>query len=47
VIEFKYYSNTKFNKLNTSIADFQLCEQDTQQIAGYVEGLKAEYPAVS
>ena len=44
VIEFKYYSNTKFNKLNTSIADFQLRKQDTQQIAGYVEGLKEEYP---
>jgi hypothetical protein len=44
VIEFKYYSNRKFNKLNTAIADFQLQEKDIQQIAGYVEGLKAEYP---
>ncbi len=44
VIEFKYYSNTKFNKLNTRIEDFQLQAKDTQQIAGYVEGLKEEYP---
>ena len=44
VIEFKYYSNTKFKQFETSIADFQLQEEDTQQIAGYVEGLKAEYP---
>jgi hypothetical protein len=44
VIEFKYFSNTKFNKLNTRIEDFQLREKDTQQIAGYVEGLTEEYP---
>jgi hypothetical protein len=44
VIEFKYYSNTKFNNLNIAIEDFQLREKDTQQIAGYVEGLKEEYP---
>jgi len=47
VIEFKYYSNTKFNKLNTRIEDFQLQEKDTQQIAGYVEGLKEEYSEAS
>ncbi len=34
MIEFKYYSNTQFNKLHTRIEDFQLREQDTQQIAG-------------
>ena len=44
VIEFKYYSNAEFKKLKTTIADFQLQAEDTQQIAGYVEGLKEEYP---
>lgn len=44
VIEFKYYSNAEFRKLKTSIADFELQEEDTQQITGYVEGLKKEYP---
>jgi hypothetical protein len=44
VIEFKYYSNTKFKKLKTSIEEFQLIEDDTDQIKGYVEGLQKEYP---
>ncbi len=44
VIEFKYYSNAGFRKLDTAIADFTLREEDTQQIAGYVQGLKQEYP---
>ncbi|ETW95131.1 MAG: ATPase AAA [Candidatus Entotheonella factor] len=44
VIEFKYYSNTEFNRLRTSIEAFQLQEEDVEQIAGYVEGLRAEYP---
>ncbi|MDM8552683.1 AAA family ATPase [Desulfobacterales bacterium HSG2] len=44
VIEFKYYSNTQFGKLKTQIGDFQLQDEDTVQIAGYVEGLKKEYP---
>jgi hypothetical protein len=44
VIEFKYYSNTAFDKLKTTIDDFELQEADTEQIAGYVEGLKQEYP---
>lgn len=44
VIEFKYYSNTELKKLQTTIADFQLQPEDTQQIAGYVEGLRQEYP---
>jgi hypothetical protein len=44
VIEFKYYSNAEFRKLKTTIEDFQLRAEDTQQIAGYVEGLKEEYP---
>ncbi len=44
VIEFKYYSNTEFKKFKTAIADFALQEEDTRQIAGYVEGLMQEYP---
>jgi hypothetical protein len=44
VIEFKYYSNAEFKKLQTTIEDFQLREEDTVQIAGYVEGLRQEYP---
>ncbi len=44
VIEFKYFSNTEFKKFKTTIDDFQLREEDTRQIAGYVEGLKDEYP---
>ncbi len=44
VIEFKYYSNTEFRKLKTRIEDFTLQPQDTEQIAGYVEGLRREYP---
>ncbi len=44
VIEFKYYSNTEFKKCKTTINAFQLRDEDTAQIAGYVEGLQQEYP---
>ncbi|MEZ4663374.1 MAG: AAA family ATPase [Caldilineaceae bacterium] len=44
VIEFKYYSNSEFGKLNTTIEEFTLQPEDTVQIAGYVEGLRREYP---
>ena len=44
VIEFKYFSNAEFKKLKTSIGDFRLREEEHEQIAGYVEGLRAEYP---
>ena len=44
VIEFKYYSNREFRKLNTTVDAFELQAADTKQIAGYVEGLRAEYP---
>ena len=44
VIEFKYYSNAEFRKLNTPIDAFELQAEDTEQIAGYVEGLRREYP---
>ncbi len=43
VIEFKYFSNTEFKKLKTTIENFELLEGDTRQIAGYVEGLQQEY----
>ncbi len=44
VIEFKYLSNTAFKELKTTIEALQLQDDDTQQLAGYVEGLKREYP---
>jgi hypothetical protein len=44
VIEFKYYSNAELARMQTSIAEFELHESDTQQIAGYVAGLQQEYP---
>lgn len=44
VIEFKYYSNAELRKLNTTIVDFTLRPGDSDQIAGYVEGLQREYP---
>ncbi|MEZ4662615.1 MAG: AAA family ATPase [Caldilineaceae bacterium] len=44
VIEFKYYSNSEFRRLNTTIEDFELQPADTAQVAGYVQGLRAEYP---
>jgi len=43
VIEFKYYSNTEWKSRKTTIEAFQLQEEDTRQIAGYVEGLRQEY----
>ncbi len=43
VIEFKYYSNTQFLKLKCSLEDFQLKEEDTEQLKGYIEGVKKEY----
>ncbi len=44
VIEFKYYSNAKFEELKIPMENFELQKEDTEQIAGYVEGLKQEYP---
>ena len=44
VIEFKYFSNTEFKKLQCSINDFPLKNEDLVQIEGYVEGVKREYP---
>jgi len=45
VIEFKYYANREFKKkFGDSIEAFQLQPEDTEQIAGYVAGLREEYP---
>ena len=44
VIEFKYFSNAAFKKFKTTLSDFTLQKEDTEQIAGYVEGLALEYP---
>ncbi|MCI5139319.1 MAG: AAA family ATPase, partial [Candidatus Electrothrix sp. AR1] len=44
VVEFKYFSNTELRKMKTSIEDFQVRVEDTEQINGYAEGLRAEYP---
>ena len=44
VIEFKYFSNAEFKKLKTTIVRFALRAEDSQQIAGYVAGLRQEYP---
>lgn len=44
VIEFKYYSNTEFRKLNTMIEAFTLQPEDTAQIQGYTADLRREYP---
>jgi len=44
VIEFKYYSNAAFKKLNLSLTELTLRAADTSQIAGYVAGLRQEYP---
>lgn len=45
VIEFKYYANADFKRrFHTTIDAFTVQEEDTIQIAGYVEGLRQEYP---
>lgn len=44
VIEFKYYSNNEFKKLDTTIDTFECKAEDTEQINGYVQGLRQEYP---
>jgi len=51
VIEFKYYANREAKKVlkvarlsKKAIAEFTLQAEDTAQIAGYVAGLRQEYP---
>jgi len=46
VIEFKYFSNAELQRMKTSIEDFTLRTEDTEHLAGYVEGLRREYPEV-
>jgi hypothetical protein len=44
-IEFKYYSNTEFNKkFKSTIAAFALQAEDTVQVQGCAEGLRREFP---
>lgn len=44
VIEFKYFSNAEFKRLKTTIEEMPLQREDTEQIAGYVAGVRQEYP---
>ncbi|OQA53963.1 MAG: putative AAA-ATPase [Euryarchaeota archaeon ADurb.Bin294] len=44
IIEFKYFSNTEWTRMNTSIEEFTVRDEDTKQIMGYAEGLRYEYP---
>jgi len=44
VMEFKYFSNSELKKMKTTVTEFTLREEDTLQIAGYVKGIKQEYP---
>lgn len=44
VIEFKYYSNAEFRKLDTTIEAFTLQSEDKAQVQGYAADLRREYP---
>ncbi|MFH0966407.1 MAG: AAA family ATPase [Methanobacteriota archaeon] len=44
VIEFKYYSNTEWTRMKSTIEKFSAQDKDIQQIKGYAEGLNHEYP---
>ena len=44
VIEFKYFSNTATRAKKFRIDQFALIETDDDQIRGYAEGLRQEYP---
>ena len=44
VIKFKYFSNAELRKMKSSVKKFRLRREDTLQIAGYVAGLRQEYP---
>ncbi|MBF0102512.1 MAG: PD-(D/E)XK nuclease domain-containing protein, partial [Desulfobacterales bacterium] len=44
VIEFKYFSNAELKKMKSNVKKFNLRKEDTLQIAGYIQGLKQEYP---
>jgi len=47
LIEFKYYSNTRFKKLKTAIGDFQLKADHSHQISVYAQKLRKAYPEAS
>lgn len=47
IIEFKYISNSEFIKRFLNIDAITLKDEDVRQIAGYVAGLKKEYPEVT
>ena len=44
VIEFKYFSNSTTKAKKFRIDQFKLIETDDEQIRGYAEGLRQEYP---
>lgn len=44
VIEFKYLSNSKLQTEKISIDRFALQAEDSEQIHGYAQGLRQEYP---
>lgn len=44
VIEFKYFSNSEIQKQKINIENFELRSEDHQQIDGYCQGLRKEYP---
>lgn len=44
VIEFKYFSNSKVQSEKIKIDRFALQAEDTEQIHGYAQGLRQEYP---
>ena len=44
VIEFKYFSNSKMQTEKISIEGFALPAEDSEQIEGYAQGLRQEYP---
>lgn len=44
VTEFKYYSNRDVKRQKINIETFQLLSEDHQQIDGYCQGLRQEYP---
>jgi hypothetical protein len=44
VIEFKYFSNTKFKAFKCKTDDFQLQENDALQLKKYIHDIKKEWP---
>jgi hypothetical protein len=44
VMEFKYFSNAELSRMKATIEAFTLREEDTEQIRGYAEGVRQQYP---